>query len=183
MSEPETQAQYARHVLNIRMRALFLILERHFWNGDRDKAEAELCAFILEASRLTDTHGSVTETAEVEALAREFFKDPRVGLLGPRERERDIAALTGRISTFLRRHDEAMLVCTDCKEYRAVHERKAAALRERGDKMAEAADWALNVICGVGKGGGEPEPDEQSDAYDALRDALVAYRAGQGEQG
>lgn len=38
--------------------------------------------------------------------------------------------------------------------------------------LKEAATWVLNVVSGVGRAGGEPEPDEGHAAFQALADAL-----------
>lgn len=38
--------------------------------------------------------------------------------------------------------------------------------------LKEAATWVLNVVSGVGRAGGEPEPDEGQAAFQALADAL-----------
>lgn len=40
-------------------------------------------------------------------------------------------------------------------------------------EMAQAGEWVLNVLCGIGKDGNPPSEEEQQIACDALRSALA----------
>lgn len=40
-------------------------------------------------------------------------------------------------------------------------------------ETADALRWLVNVVCGVGKAGGEPEPGEFEAAVEAAKDALA----------
>jgi hypothetical protein len=71
-------------------------------------------------------------------------------------------------TVFLHRHDAAMYASP------------APAARPQGGEALEALRWLVNVACGVGKAGGEPEPGEFEAAVEAGKSALGA--AGEGEE-
>jgi hypothetical protein len=78
-------------------------------------------------------------------------------------------------------HDEKTWVCcSDCLFTSVQAARKAEAElreeREKREKLVEAADWVEHLICGVGKAGDPPTPDEWEEAHEALRAALAPFQ-------